>query len=388
MSRRPIETALPIPMDRGFPLSALAQLAKGVQQSGAVDYFHVPDQLQSWFPPNLWNLHNCPSAAMMPDPDSNADPSAIAAWAAAAAPGMGLTLSTDAIRRGPAELMQTMLTLGYMSEGRAILQLGAGEIKNTAPYGWARNEGLRRYEDHLRYYDAFWKSNGDVTLDGHFWKFKNATIGHTRAHRPRTWALGGGPKLVDLATSYADGFATMVPNVIATPERFGEFVANTRRSLDTKGRDPHDFDFCPWTFVMIHDDPSVIARAFDNPLVKWMVAIFGRFNNADWAEHGIESAFPADWHYSLKLLPNWITDTAEVDRILARVTRPMFEKTFLLGNAEQVAAQIQPYIDAGATHIDLISLLGLALELDDAQADFGRQIEVCARIKQRNSGSA
>ena len=385
MAKRIIETAIPIPMDRGFPPAALAQVAKAIQASGAVDIFHVPDQLQSWWPPGMWNAKNCPMFAMMPDPDSNADASAIAAYAAASAPGMGLTITTDAIRRGPAEMMQTMLTLATMSDGRAILQLGAGEVKNTAPYGYTRSEGLRRYEDHLRYYDAYWKSeDGVVTLDGHFWKYKNATIGAARPQRPRMWALGGGPKLLDLATTYADGFASMVPNVFATPEKYAEMVKRTRLSVESKGRDPDKFDFCPWIFAVIHDDPEVIDRAFDNPLIKWLVAIFGRFNNADWADYGMEGAFAADWHYSMKLLPNWTTDKQEVDRILSRVTRKMFDMTFLRGNSAEVAEQIQPYIDAGANCIDLIDLLAVVLEPEDVQADLLRQIDVCARIKKRN----
>jgi phthiodiolone/phenolphthiodiolone dimycocerosates ketoreductase len=389
MSGRRIETALPIPMDRGFPPAMLAEVCRAVNSSGAVDFLHVADQLQSWWPPGLWQPHNVAMAAMMPDPDSNADPSAIAGYAAAAAPGVGLTLSTDAIRRGPAEMMQTMLTLAAMGDGRAALQLGAGEIKNCAPYGYVRGEGLRRYEDHLRYYDAYWKSaDGAVTLDGHFWKYKNATIGAARPCRPRIWALGGGPKLIDRAFTYADGFATMVPNVIETPEAFRAFVKQARQELERRGRDPGKFDFVPWIFTLIHEDPDVIRRAFDNPVVKWMVAIFGRFNNHDWAAHGMQPAFAPDYHYAMHLLPNWITDPSEVNDVLARVTHRHCELCFYHGSPQEVAAQIQPIIEAGANVIDLIDIMGLALSLEDAQRQFGRQLEVCARIKSRNAAAA
>jgi len=385
MKKKKIETAIPVPMDRGMITTALGDTARAIKDSGVVDFFHVPDQLQSWWPPGMWNQENCPLSAFMPDPDSNADPSAVAAYAAASAPGIGFTLSTDAIRRGPAETMQTMLTLANLGEGRAILQLGAGEIKNTAPYGWSRKDGLRRYEDHLRYYDAFWKSeDGVVNMDGHFWSFKDATIGSHRPHRPRMWALGGGPKLIDIATSYADGFATMVPNVIQTPEAFGEFVTNTKRELEARGRDPEAFDFCPWMFSLIHEDPQVISAAFDNPLTKWMVANFGRFNNHDWSHYGIEPAFPEDYHYAMKLLPNWTTDKAYVNNILGRVTRKMFDMTFFCGSPREVAEQIQPYIDAGANCIDLIDFLAPVLSIEDSQRHLARQLEVCRQIKQNN----
>jgi phthiodiolone/phenolphthiodiolone dimycocerosates ketoreductase len=333
----------------------------------------------------MWNPRNAPVAAMMPDPDSNADPSAIAGFAACAAPGVGLTVSTDAMRRGPAEMMQTMLTLAAMGGGEAALQLGAGEIKNATPYGYNRSEGLRRHEDHLRYYDLYWKSeDGTVTMDGHFWKYDRATIGGARPARPRIWALGGGPKLIDLAISYADGFATMVPNVLQTPEIFAAFVKKTRAELERRDRDPDKFDFVPWMFTLIHEDPDVIRRAFDNPVLKWMVGNFGRFNNRDWAGYGLEAPFGTDYHYAMNLLPNWITDQNYIDEVLGRVTHRHCELCFFYGSPKEVAAQIQPYIHAGANVIDLIDFLACALTLEDLQLHLGRQIQVCSLIKQRN----
>ena len=38
-------------------------------------------------------------------------------------------------------MMQTMLTLANMGEARAVLQFGAGEIKQTAPFSGKHNEG-------------------------------------------------------------------------------------------------------------------------------------------------------------------------------------------------------------------------------------------------------
>jgi phthiodiolone/phenolphthiodiolone dimycocerosates ketoreductase len=386
MARKNIETMIPIPMDRGMLTTALPAASKAIKDSGVVDFYHVPDQLQSWWPPGMWNQQNCPVSAFMPDPDSNADPSVVAGIAASTAPGPGITLSTDAIRRGPAEMMQTMLSLANLGGGQAVLQLGAGEIKNTAPYGWKRKEGLRRYEDHLKYYDAFWRDDSGCvsTGDGHFWNFKNATIGGHRPHRPRMWALGGGPKLVDIAIDYADGFATMVPNVIQSPEAFAKFVMSTREELERRGRDPERFDFCPWMFVLIHEDPEVIENAFNNPLTKWMVANFGRFNNHDWSSYGLEPAFSPDYHYAMKLLPNWVTDQDYVTSVLKRVTREMFDLTFYCGSPKEVATHIQPYIEAGANVIDLIDFLAPVLSIEDSQQHLARQIEVCRLIKEKN----
>ena len=384
MPQRKVETILPLNADRTLPPAALAQMAKAAYSSGVVDHFQIWDQMMGWWPPGMWNSKNAPLAAMLPDLDSSGDPLAICGFAACAAPGVGLTISTDSIRRGPGEMMQSMLTLANMGSGNFILQMGAGEIKQTLPFGWKRNEGLRRLEDHFRYYDAFWKTDGPIDMAGNFWNFEQAWIGAAKQNRPRIWALGGGPKLIDLATTYADGFATVAPGVIPTPERYAEFVDATRKTVAAKGRDADAFEFCPWILALIHEDPNVIERALDNPVIRWMAAIYGRLNNADWAGYGMKSAFPEDWHYSTKLIPNRMTSQAEVDDILSRVTHKMSSMSFIYGNPQQVADQIQPYIDAGGRCVDLCDTLPLVLDPADAQASLGRQIEVCRLIKQRN----
>ena len=385
MNKKPLEIALATNADRSMPPADYAQMCKAIQASGAVDIFHIFDQMMGWIPQHLWNTDNAPLAAFVPDLDSYGDPVASAAYAAASAPGMGLTISTDSIRRGPAEMMQTMLTLANMGGGRGILQIGAGEMKQTGPFGWKRNEGLRRTEDHFRFYDAFWKNESPVDMTGNFWNFDSAWIGKSRQNRPRVWALGGGPKLVDLATSYADGFATSVPSVFSTVDQFSGFVRKTRQQVEAKGRDPEAFEICPWIITMIHEDPEVIRRAYDNPMLRWFSAVIGRFNNAEWAEHGIESAFPVDWHYAMKFVPSKLTDRAYVDHIISRVSHRMCEMAFIYGSPKEVADQIQPYIDVGVTCVDICDSMALVLGPADAQASLGRQLELCALIKERNT---
>jgi phthiodiolone/phenolphthiodiolone dimycocerosates ketoreductase len=381
MAAKNVPIILPFNVDRCTPLAGVGPLARAIKASGAVDYVHVLDQMMGWWPPHLWTVENAPLAAVTPDLDSYCDAQALSGYVAASAPGIGLTTGMDAIRRGPAELMQMMLTLANMTEGRTILQLGAGEIKQTAPFGWKRNEGLRRFEDHLRFYEAFWKTTGPVNLSGHFWNFEEAWIGKMRQHRPRVWALGGGPKLIELAVTYADGFATSVPGVISSPERYAEFVARTKVTLESKGRDPQSFDFAPWVISIIHEDPDVVRRAMDNPLIKWFTAVVGRLNNSDWSAYGIESAFPADWHYSTKLITNRQTDRSFVNQILSKVSRRMCELSYVTGSPAEVARHARQYIEAGATHIELIDMLPMILDAEGAQASLARQLETCARIK-------
>src|SRR5262249_9753939 len=154
-----------------------------------------------------------------------------------------------------AELMQTMLTISNLAGERPpILQIGAGELKQCKPFGWKRSQGLSSLEDHFRYIEQFWATDGPVELAGNRWSFDQAWIGGAKGRRPVVGGLGGGPKMLDLTTSYADGFATIAPSVWTSPDHAGEEIAKLKRVIDAKGRDPEGFDFGIWPLLILCDE--------------------------------------------------------------------------------------------------------------------------------------
>ena len=275
-----------------------------------------------------------------------------------------MTISTDAIRRGPAELTQTMMTLANMTGGKAKVMIGAGEAKQVTPYGWKRSEGLARLEDQLKGFNALWDSTEPVDLPGNHWSFKQAWLGQSRTHRPTVWALGGGPKLFDLATTYADGISAIVPCVAPTPDSWAadgqhdEGRAGTERAA-IRSSSNSGSGSCRWC-TRIAD---LLSRALDNPLMRWMAGVFGRLDQSAWDAEGIEPPLPRDWHYAVKLLPVTWTQP-EIDGLLSRTTHEMAEKSFVYGTPESVAAQVEQYIDAGATWVSVCDILPLLLDPD------------------------
>jgi phthiodiolone/phenolphthiodiolone dimycocerosates ketoreductase len=137
----------------------------------------------------------------------------------------------------------------------------------------------------------------------------------------------------------------------------------------------------------IHEDKDVIDKAFDGAIMKWMASNFGRLDNARWAQLGIQSVFPDDWHYSVKLRPIDVTEEESAD-VLARTPRAMVDASFSHGTPEQVAANVQGYVDAGCTYVSICDLMPLVLEPEDAQGAIARSIEVCGRIKQNATVTA
>jgi len=362
----------------------LARQIKGLEASGAVDYVYLSDQMLTWWPPSLWSPKNAPAAAMMPDGDSFTDPFALAGFLAAQAPGMGIMLSTDAVRWGPGELMRSALTLADLTEGRFVLMLGAGEVKQCKPFGWKRSEGLARLEDHLRLYHKFWDAEEPFDFEGNRWKLDTAWLGGAKNYQPDIWTIGGGPKLVDMTTSYANGLMTVTPGVWSSPEQTSQKTDEIKEQLRAKGRDPEDFGFGPTLMALMHTDESVIDRVLDNPLVRFIAAIWGRLHMPDWRSEGFEPPFPDDWHYANRLLAHEMSP-ADVDDVLSRVSREMVEKAFIIGTPETVAAELQRYIDAGVTRIKPGNVASVVLDQTEAEASRWADIELMRKLKEANA---
>jgi phthiodiolone/phenolphthiodiolone dimycocerosates ketoreductase len=59
----------------------------------------------------------------------------------------------------------------------------------------------------------------------------------------------------------------------------------------------------------------------------------------------------------------------------------MIEKSWLIGTPAQVAAQLQPWVDAGANYIAPSDLAPAIFEPDEQPEVFQSMVEVCAQLK-------
>jgi phthiodiolone/phenolphthiodiolone dimycocerosates ketoreductase len=357
-----------------------AQYARRLQDTGAFDQFALWDQMNNWFPANLWTLENSPVAGIVPDLESLQDPFTTAAFALSDVDKLGFSVCTDAVRRDPPELAQTMLSLSTATEGQTTLHLGAGEIRHIGPFGRKRSLGLKRLNETLQILRLLWTAEGPADFDGEVWKLKDAWIGNAgKEKRPEVLALGGGPRLIEMAMKYADGFSTGVPFVYCDPKEYGAALEGYRKRLVELGRDPEKFTFAAQHICFIVKDKDEFEKYVDNPLVKWYAGTVGRINMNDWAKEGEESVFPLDWHYAVNMKPN-STPADEVNEIVANVTPEMVRKTFFYGTPDEIAAEIKPFVEQGAS-LNLIADVSALVLPVDPEASIEASAEISRLVK-------
>ncbi|HKY90563.1 MAG TPA: LLM class flavin-dependent oxidoreductase [Nevskiaceae bacterium] len=375
-----VRTGIGLWVSRHFsPKVALAQ-ARAMEASGHIDQFVLWDQLTSWWPQALWEPSITPLAGMMPDVDSSPDPFTASAFALSAAEKLGFAICTDALRRDPPEMAQTLLTLALATEGRATLCLGAGEVRHIGPFGRNRAIGLKRLEDALQIMQLLLKGDRLVNFDGKVWQLRDAWLGNGgKQKRPEILAMGGGPRLTEMAVKYADGFSSGAPFVYASAEKYAETVRSIRQQLKDIGRgnDPYTFGLHHIVFLCRSKDD--FEQYVDHPLLKWYAATGGRINMNDWAPEGIEPVMPLDWHYAFDMRPSGMT-RAQVDEVISKVKPEMVRKTFFYGSPADIAEQVRPYVKAGAT-LNLLADLSPLMVPTDPVAAIEQMAELCRLVK-------
>ena len=364
-SKQAVKFAFPMQLPRYVSPRVAGDTAKMLEATGVIDDLLIYDYLVSFNPRSLWTPDVTPLANSYDNDDSYHDAFVLAAIAASVS-DLGIGIMTDSMRRGP-WISQTMFSLADATKGQVTLALGAGEARHGIPFGYDRKEGLGRMKDLMQIWKLMLDCDGPFDFDGKYWKLKQTYLGTVRPkRRPKLWALGGGPKLVEYATQYADGLLTYIPGVWGTPQACADAVGRIKEMVVKNGRDPDAFEIGVMGGTVLHEDPKEIEKILQHPLVKLISALFGRIAMKEWVAEGHEPPFPVDWHYANDYFPISAT-RKDMEAANAKMTREMMLKSNFVGSPAEVAAQFQGYIDVGVSWVVPVDLGGFC-SLDPAES--------------------
>ena len=177
-----------------FAPSQMLEQARAAEEAG-FDGLGVSDHFAPWFP----------------------DGQAAQAWVYLGALGqvtskpIGTGVTPVIHHYHPGLIAQAFMSLEEMYPGRVWLGVGSGEALNEVPLGldWPEpQEKLERFEKGLEAIDRLW--NGEtVTMDGGWFKLKEAKLYTRAASRPKLYVSAFGPKAARIAGRFGDGIWTL-----------------------------------------------------------------------------------------------------------------------------------------------------------------------------------
>lgn len=323
-----------LPLD----LSGLAEL-----DSGRYHSLWLPDHMVSFWPDSIWTPEFTDLATASPSPHRHLDGLAVAAAAAVLTERVPLVSAVvDTVRRHPAMLAQTALTIDHLAKGRFILGLGSGESENTLPYGFDFSRSVSRFEEALAVIQLLWRSDGPVDFDGQFYSLRHARLDTEpyEGRLPPIWIGASGPRMLDIAGRYADGWW---PAGAWTPEHYAQMLAAVRASADRAGRDPMAITPCFIQVCLIGADDAALAEILQAPLVK---AFLLQVSAKTLSDFGFDHPMGPDWRGFQDIDPAVLTRDRIV-RFLGDAHPEMVLAVVPHGTPKEVAKMVKTYVDAG-----------------------------------------
>jgi len=339
--------------------------------SGRYHSIWLPDHMVSFWPESIWTPEFTDLATASPSPHRHLDGMAVAAAAAVLTRNTPIvTTVVDTVRRHPAMLAQSALTLDHLSRGRFVLGLGSGELENTVPYGFDFEKPVARFEEAIKIIKMLWESDGPIDFDGQFHHLEHARL-DTEPYdgkHPPIWIGAAGPRMLRITGRHADGWW---PNGAYTPEDYHQKLSVVREAAERAGRDPAAITPAVTQICLIGDDDE-IAEMLKAPLVKAIVLLI---TAEDLRRFGYEHPMGPQWRGVQDFDPVQLSRD-KIIRFCEQVDTRAITDIFPCGTPQQVAHRVKGFCDAGMRVFKLMEYGSMAgLRFSARSADKVRETE-------------
>jgi phthiodiolone/phenolphthiodiolone dimycocerosates ketoreductase len=310
----------------------------------------------SFWPESIWTPEFTDLATTSPSPHRHLDALAVAAAVAVQTKNVPIATSVvDTVRRHPAMLAQTALTVDHLAKGRFILGVGSGETENTVPYGFDFTKPVGRFEEALKVIKLLWQSDGPIDFEGQFYHLHHARMDTEpfEGRFPRIWVGCVGPRMLEITGRYADGWW---PAGAWTPEEYASKLQIIRDSAERAGRDPMAIVPANIQTCLIAYDDAELAEILDAPLIKaWVMQPSAQALR----EFGFEHPLGESWRGYQDINPAVLPRERILD-MLKKTNVEAIRKIIPCGTPQEVARRLKGFVDAGMRVVKVMDYGGMA----------------------------
>ena len=334
------------------PMGAVMAQAAALEAEG-VDTLWYSDHFLHWFPPGVWTPDLVPQAAASPTPHVFLDPVPLMAAAAQGTERIRFgTGVTDAVRRHPAVLAQTFLTLDHVTGGRSILGIGAGEAENIVPLGLPYDRTASRLIESVEIITRLWATTEPVDFDGDHFTLRQAILGAEPFGDapPPLWMAAHRPRVLRAAGRLADGW---LPIFIDAGD-YGRALGDLRAASVAAGRPADAVTAGLYAWLVMDDTREGAERLLDSLLLR-LIALTAPAEEYERA--GIEHPLASRWGL-LDFVP---TDLTREEALAAAAAVPdeVLRSYYFWGTPDDVVERLRPFRAAGMEHVDLVDVAAL-----------------------------
>lgn len=356
------------------PWENVQKNAKTIDSLG-YDSMSFPDHFAGFIPESIWTPDITPLAHFQQSPHTYFELSAIMAACAVVTENVQLISSvTEPLRRHPILIAQTFLTLDHISGGRAVLGIGAGEIENVEPYGLKYTGQVGKLREALQIIRKAWSTHEPFDFDGKYWKLKDAVLSLGPAVQdspPPIWIAAMGPKMLEIAAEYGDGWIPTILPPAEYAERLNE-IQKHRKRLDKTG----PFTAALWNWAILDPDVNECERIMQTPIAK----AFALLADADvWKRLGFEHPYGPTFHGLRNYIPMGY-DRETVLNAIDQVPIEVLRHFYMSGDAETMIKKFEEYRRSGLDHMIIWNATGM-FDLEKTRESYKVMKDVLSYVK-------
>lgn len=265
---------------------------------------------------------------------------------------------TDVLRCHPAKLAHIVATLDDLTDGRAAIGVGAGELMNTASYGLPWEEPdlrVARLKEAVQLMRLMWKSDrsSPASFKGRFYNLEKAWLDQKPKQVSPPVYVGalGSPRSLRLVGEIADGWKPW----LNTPETFKRRLTIIEEACREVGRDISTVDKVAFLFVAVTDDPAQKKKAVDTMKPEILMLTHRKLLK----ELGYEVSVSSEATYAYQKSPPTEEVVSLVSKEALKMPDSVAEQFLGVGTPDEIIAKVDRFVQAGATHIVIKDILGL-----------------------------
>jgi phthiodiolone/phenolphthiodiolone dimycocerosates ketoreductase len=338
------------------PADAVLAAAQRREQQG-FDAIWWADHLLHWFPNSIWTPDLVPQAAAgQRSPHVWFDPFPVVAAAAGATSEIRLGIGvTDLVRRHPASIAQTTLTLDHLTGGRFVLGVGSGEALNLTPFGMRNERPLSRLDEGLEVMRLLMAGPDPVDFRGEHFTLEGASLGlGPHGERPPpVWVAAHRARGLAVAGRRADGWLPLATD----PGEYSRMLAAVRAAAREAGRAEDAVVPGLYARIVVAERREEAERAIDESLLMRFIALTRPAES--YAARGAEHPLGAGEFGLTSFLPTRYGREAAL-RLAEAVPAQVVRDTVVYGTPDEVAEQIGEFVARGARHVQLTNMTPLA----------------------------
>ncbi len=323
------------------PFETAIETVKKIEKQG-YDSIWWPDHLMGFIPESIWTPDLIELAGYRESPHIFFEIFvAISAAACNTSKILLGTCVTEVLRRHPAVIAQTALTLAHLSRNRIILGIGAGEIENVEPYGISYEKPVSKLMEALYIIKALW-TNKKIDYKGEFWRLKDAILSLPPYEKkyPPIWIAAHLPKLLRVTGELGDGW---IPCALE-PDEYGEKLKFIHNAAKKVKRGPLEIETALFIPTIVDEEHENCHKMFNTPAAK----AFSLFAPQDkFVKFGY--SHPLHTEAFTSFIPTrW--EREKTLQILREMPEAVCEKYYLHGTADDVIGKLEEYHRRGLEH--------------------------------------